>query len=126
MSKLTQSTSIEVLVSSSENYRNSAADADPRFIAGDERTTKLAGERFKAKYLCFQQLFKAVYAATTAKGPARKIMTHQTELAATMMASFHDSSPSRTALSQEAHHQITSQIMQQIKVTTPNVDTIAR
>jgi hypothetical protein len=70
-----------------------------RFAKSEWRTTKLAGERFKAKYLCFQQLFKAVHAATTAKGPVRKIMTHQTELAATMMASFHDSLLSRTALS---------------------------
>jgi hypothetical protein len=82
--------------------------------------------RFEAQNLCFQQLFKAVHTATTAKGPARKVITNQTELAATLMALFHDSSSSRISLSLEAHHQTSSQIAQQIKVMTANVDTMAR
>ena len=62
---------------------------------------------------------KVLDSAPTAKWMTQIVLTHQTELAAALMASFRCSC-------QEFVHQSTNQITQPIKVTTLKVATIPR
>ena len=79
-----------------------------------------------AKNFFHHRSTKALETASTAKRMVQIMMTHQTELAAALMAPFHECFSAQLPLCRKNFHQISSQITQPIKVAAVKVATIPR